>query len=68
MNRAYTAGQNVILNKPKTKSKKSPKNAFSFYLDYAVKELRQNGEYCANKSEAVPYAHAQWKVNLNFVN
>ena len=67
MSRAYTAGQNVILNKPKTKTKKNPKNAFSFYLDYVMKEMRRNGEYCANKSDAVAVAHPQWKVKCLFL-
>ena len=66
MNRAYTAGQHVILNKPKTRKKKNPKNAFSFYLDYALKELRENGQRVANKSEAMPYACEQWKVSTFF--
>ena len=64
MSRSYTAGQNFVINKPKTKSKKAPKNAFSFYLDYTLKEMRRNGEHVSSKAEAVPYAHAQWKVSL----
>ena len=62
MNRAYVAGQNILFNQPKKKTKKAPKNAFSFYLDFTVKELRREGQNIGHKSEAVPYASERWKV------
>ena len=61
MNRSYAAGQNILLNYPKKAKKKNQKNAFSFYLDYIVKELRSEGKHFGNKSEAVPYASERWK-------
>ena len=56
------AGQNLLLTKPKTKKKKNPRNAFSFFLDDAVKELRRQGQDVASKKEAVPLSNQKWKV------
>ena len=58
------AGQNLIYNKPKTKKKKNPKNAFSFYLDDTIKELKKQGQHFASKAEAVPIVSEKWKVCL----
>nr|CAB3263593.1 protein maelstrom 2-like [Phallusia mammillata] len=54
-------GQDLMLNKPKKSKKKAPRNAFSFYLDEAMKEFKRQGKPVSNKSEAVPLVHETWK-------
>ncbi|XP_039270033.2 protein maelstrom homolog [Styela clava] len=43
------------------KKKQAPKNAFSFYLDDMIPELRQKGINIRGKHEAVPHVHRMWK-------
>ncbi|XP_076822345.1 protein maelstrom homolog isoform X2 [Clavelina lepadiformis] len=61
MNPCVPGGQSIAAQKPKSKKKKAPKNAFSFYLDDVVIELRRSGKSVANKSEAVPLVNDKWK-------
>lgn len=42
-------------------NKKPAKNAFSFYLDYAMTELRREGNVINSKQDAVPFAHGKWQ-------
>jgi len=54
-------GQNIKFNLPKKSKKKTPKNAFSFFLDEVFLELRKKNT-CTTKAQAVPQACEKWKV------
>lgn len=41
--------------------KRQSKNAFSFYLDEAIVQLRRQGKFIRAKHEAVPFVIEKWK-------
>lgn len=49
------------LNQPKKNKKKAPRNAFSFFLDEKIEELKAQGFTIHNKGDGVSYANREWK-------
>ena len=54
----------VLPQKQKSAKKKNPKNAFSFFLDEKIPELRRQGHAVTYKGDAVPYCSDEWKVRF----
>lgn len=50
-----------IVNQNKKKKNKNPRNAFSFFLDEQVEQLKLEGFTITSKKDAVPAACARWK-------
>lgn len=50
-----------VINQNKKKKNKNPRNAFSFFLDEQVEQLKLEGFSIGSKKDAVPAACARWK-------
>ena len=51
-----------IVNQNKRKGPNYPRNAFSFFLDEQVDQLKVEGFTINSKKDAVPAASARWQV------